>query len=179
MEGSSGGWIHSIDQDGAAPDLIEELLGWKVLAVGEEGALSHHLDQMHSIVLPTALSSPVRHTPWPTGDWLRASCPRHSDHRPPEEGCTCGIYALTDARQAHTYLHEAPLSVLTRVGLAGKVIPGERGWRAERARIVALTRAGIGLREYPALFGRVARRYDVPIIDIEFPVHRAVGRSED
>jgi hypothetical protein len=132
-----------------------------------EGHLHHQLDQMHHVIIPTGLSSPVQYTLWPPGDWLRATCRLDPEHRPPEEGCRCGIYAVADANRAREYVREAPLTVLAQVGLAGKVIPGTVGWRAERARVVALTRTGVGLSDYPGLFAHVAKRYDVPIFDLD------------
>lgn len=150
------------------PDLVEEILGWKVLAFGEEGRLWHHPDHLHHVLVPTGLSSPVSYTHWPPRDWLRATCRKDPEHSPPEEGCTCGIYAVAEERRARPYVWKAPLTVLARVGLAGKIIPGDRGWRAERARVVALTRTGAGPRDYPRLLARVANRYDVPILDLDF-----------
>jgi hypothetical protein len=73
-----------------------------------------------------------------------------AEHHVPEEACSCGFYALkeldpnllitaraglpraeaTDGSEQHV--------VIGRVELAGKVIEHERGYRAERARIVEL-----------------------------------------
>lgn len=151
-----------------APDLVEEILGWKVLALGEEGRLCHDFDHLHHVVIPTGLSSPTRDTQWPSHDWLWATCSRDTEHQPPVEECSCGIYAVADPGGARSYVWKAPLTVLVRVGLAGKVIPGTRGWRGERARVVALTRTGTGPRDYPRLLAQVAQRYDVPILDLDF-----------
>jgi hypothetical protein len=162
-----------------APDLVEEILGWKVLAFGDEGRLCHDFDHLHHIVIPTGLSSPTREARWPEHDWLRATCPdEDSGHQPPVEDCTCGIYAVASPAGAEEYIWEAPLTVLVRVALAGKVIPGTWGWRGERARVVALTRTGAGPRDYPQLLAQVARRYDVPILDLDFLEHRAAPPAQ-
>jgi hypothetical protein len=159
-----------------APDVAEEILGWKVLAVSGEGHLHHHLDQMHEVVIPTELASPMRKTYWPPRAWLRATCSTDAEHHPPVEECSCGIYAVADADRALAYVREAPLTVLARVGLAGKVIPGAWGWRAERGRVVALTQTGIGQRDYPGLFAQVVKRYDVPVLDVDL-IHRVGSTS--
>jgi hypothetical protein len=158
LEAALGGGIRT-------PDVAGEILGWKVLAVSGEGQLHHHLDQMHQLVIPTELASPLRYTHWPPHDWLRATCSIDAEHRPPVEECFCGIYAVAEADRALAYVRKAPLTVLVRIGLAGKVIPGTWGWRAERARIVAVTRTGVGQRDYPGLFARVVKRYNVPVLD--------------
>jgi hypothetical protein len=151
----------------AAPDLVEEILGWKVLVFGDDGFLQRNFDHAPLIGIPRELSSPRRIAQWPASGWLLATCPRDPEHEPPVEGCSCGIYAVAEVGTARPYLWDAPLTVLARVGLAGKVIPGSRGWRAERARVVALTRTGAGTRDYPGILARVADNYAVPILDLD------------
>lgn len=158
-----------------APDLAEEILGWKVLSFGDDGLLRSAFEDDRTIVIPRELSSPMKSAQWPDSTWLRATCFRDPEHDPPVEGCTCGIYAVADVETARAYIWEAPLTVLARVGLAGKVIPGSRGWRAERARIVALTRTGVGPREYPGMLARIANHYAVPILDLDFLTPRATA----
>jgi hypothetical protein len=161
VQGSEG-------QGGETPDLVEEILGWKVLALADDGALSHVVEHPHNVFIPTGLASPLRDVRWPEQEWLYAACPDASgDHRPPDEACTCGIYAVAQPSAARAYIWKARLTVLARVALAGKVIPGANGWRGERARVAALTRTGAGPHDYPHMLAHVARRYDVPIIDID------------
>jgi hypothetical protein len=153
--------------DRRVPDVAGEIFGWKVLALADDEQLYHASDDPHHIVIPTTLASPLEHALWPRHDWLYAVCTAGDpDHQPPVEDCTCGIYAVAEPHSASEYVWDAPLSVLARVALAGKVIPGTRGWRAERARIVALTHAGKGAKDYPALFARAASGYGVPIVDL-------------
>jgi hypothetical protein len=146
-----------------APDLVEEILGWKVLRFGADA-----LPDGGGVVVAHPLSSPRIYIEWENAGWTRAKCARHLEHEPPVETCTCGIYAVADARPALAYVWAAPLTVLARVGLAGKVIPGSRGWRAERGRVVALTRTGHGTRDYPQMLARIADHYRVPILDLDF-----------
>ncbi len=102
---------------------------------------------------PPVLWSPVNSTSWPHRDWLRARCNRGVGHggvgstrcqrtgrEIPGDGCSCGIYAAVDrlelARQWH--YNEREGVVIGEVGLAGKVIPGEFAWQAEKARVLHL-----------------------------------------
>jgi hypothetical protein len=155
--------------DVRVPDLVEEILGWKVLAVVARGEFRDGTGHSHHIVVPNTFASPLWDTVWPADGWLRATC--SEQHQPPAEDCTCGVYAVASPSDAAAYVGEAPLTTLARVALAGKLIPATRGWRAERARIVALTRTGIGVHEWAGLFAAVARRYDVPILDLDFLDH--------
>lgn len=54
---------------------------------------------------------------------------REDAHDSPGESCKCGIYAVADPAPCASY----PISVLGRVALWGKVVPGDKGWRAEYA----------------------------------------------
>lgn len=50
----------------------------------------------------------------------------------PHESCHCGIYASdSPGGDCKSYLHS--LAVFGKVRLWGRVVPGSRGWRAERA----------------------------------------------
>jgi hypothetical protein len=93
-----------------------------------------------------------------------------SQHRVPDEGCSCGFYAMKelDAQLLHfatMAVHAAgptgkdEVFVLGRVELAGKVIEHELGYRAERARIVEL----IPLRDQQRIVEAIARRAGVPV----------------
>jgi hypothetical protein len=79
---------------------------------------------------------------WPARRWTFAKC-RANCGDIPGERCTCGIYAART--RAHligelgyaAYSEDDP-KVIGEVGLAGKVIPGTQGWRAEKARVTKL-----------------------------------------
>jgi hypothetical protein len=105
-----------------------------------------------------------------------------ADHRAPERGCTCGIYAWYVSDDSAML----PGHAFGVIEATGVVLMGDRGFRAERARVVAVAtrnrrlasacqRAGIAVftrrrdlvRTYPpddvsALIGDVARSERVP-----------------
>lgn len=72
-------------------------------------------------------------TVWARGDWMRAECDGECREVPGDD-CVCGIYAAMDRPHLHTMHYVARSLVTGSVALAGKVIPGTQGWRAERAR---------------------------------------------
>jgi len=106
----------------AAPDLAEPVLGWRLwsLVRGRKGA--------------PRLSSATRAVEWPVGRALGASC---GCGLAPAADCTCGIHALRRPEGLFRCLDVdvAPPSpyVVGLVGLWGRVVECERGWRAERA----------------------------------------------
>lgn len=103
------------------PDLIEEVIAFR----------GWHIDVGWRRV---ELLSFVRDFAWPTDTWAVAECDSCDD--PPAPDCRCGIYAARDRSHLHRigYMGEYA-AVFGEVGLAGKVIPGELGWRASRARV--------------------------------------------
>lgn len=107
---------------------------------------------------------------WEPGGWSRAECfannhPRHrgrsSGGETPSEGCTCGFYAVKELSAIPgPILGGWDRSVLVgKVELAGKVIEHDRGYRAERARVVELLPAP----GQEALAERAAATYGVPV----------------
>lgn len=85
---------------------------------------------------------------------------RELKHESPAEWCSCGIYVATDPRQCIGYLTR-PGRLMVRVALSGLIVPGQRGYRGQKARVVGLTTAGmeVGTPQLKAL----SRLYDVPI----------------
>jgi hypothetical protein len=80
--------------------------------------------------------------PWPHGAWMVADC-RHADpddDAPHERHRGCGIHAARDREHLVDlgYNEGDGLVVIGEVALSGKVIPGELGWRAQRARPLRL-----------------------------------------
>ncbi|TMK92025.1 MAG: hypothetical protein E6G37_09900 [Actinobacteria bacterium] len=59
-------------------------------------------------------------------------------HRAPQEGCSCGFYAMKELEPLTLFPHREGDLVIGRVDLAGKVIEHDFGYRAERARIAEL-----------------------------------------
>ena len=93
----------------------------------------------------------MRDCPWADSpkDWVRASCNLNDYpwHTAPDEECSCGIYAVPTVDEL--LMHFAPGvsgdgtgQVMGRVELAGKIIEHDRGFRAERARLVELVPLG-------------------------------------
>lgn len=75
---------------------------------------------------------------WPRGGWMVAECDGHG-HEVPGEDCSCGIYAARDREHLFQMGYNSRAAVQGTVALAGKVIPGSQGWRAERARPLCIT----------------------------------------
>ncbi len=131
----------------AAPDYVEPFVGWRAWGVKEtlEGLyLVSHGD-----------------TVWPWREPLLATC-EHRSHQAPDLRCSCGIYALAE-KQLPYYEYDADGSfaypVFGQVALYGTVIRGTRGYRAEKARPVALYLAH---RHYG--FARPLRQaYGIPV----------------
>lgn len=100
-----------------------------------------------SCLNPSNLGIPGPIITWPEG--LGTDSPSLSSHHVPEEDCECGFYAFAEldrdlligaTRQPRSISPDGTEEyvVIGRVELAGKVIVHERGYRAERARIVEL-----------------------------------------
>ena len=134
------------------PDGVGELVGWRTWEVRDDGSLWSRCS-------------------WPSGT-LQAQCLSWSVgifHRePPDLYCTCGIYAVRTALD----LIDQPGSerwerikeghaVAGQVALWGQVIEHERGWRAERARPVALA---LPPDPHPRVL-LAQRRYGLPSVD--------------
>lgn len=82
---------------------------------------------------------------------------KEPEHRPGDIGCACGWYAYYDGSNEY----RSPTRISAVVEGYGKCTLGERGFRAEKARLVALFKPG---RHVTA--DRVARavhNYDVPL----------------
>jgi hypothetical protein len=115
----------------AAPDYIEPVLGWRVwLVVEHRGAL-----RLGSVLYPNV---------WEPRRDMAAGCDLPSDagslHLPPHGECTCGLYAAASVTDAISYFDgygqnsKRPVyRVVGRVSLWGRIIEGDRGWRASHA----------------------------------------------
>jgi hypothetical protein len=159
-----------------APDGIVPLVGYRMWQVEDDD---------EPLFLP--LNHHSRDWDGATRGWVSASCWVGNDglvvspdgelvwgdpsqHRVPDEGCSCGFYAMKELdaqllRTAGMASQDArnngteEVFVLGRVELAGKVIEHETGYRAERARIVEL----IPLRDQQRTVEVVARRAGVGV----------------
>jgi hypothetical protein len=127
--------------DVRVPDVLGEVIGWRAWRV--IGG---------NVKLPMLASVTHGNTIWHPDRWTLATCGRtsHTCRRPgyagvsvPGEGCSCGMYAAKSREQllklGYNRGGDAMRPVfIGEVGMAGKVIPGSQGWRAEKARIVRL-----------------------------------------
>jgi hypothetical protein len=128
-----------------APDLIEPIVGYRAwrYTMSDRGVQLFPFNLTADDLLPRSEWEGA----WAT--WVTSSCPspRDPSHLAPDEGCSCGFYALKSpddvAGFTEAIIFQAAASrgkrgdgaVLGRVLLAGKVIEHETGYRAERARI--------------------------------------------
>jgi hypothetical protein len=121
-----------------APDVLGEVVAyraWKVIGTVQ-------LPMLASVVHSGAVWHPQR---WTIANCQgRDECPhsRNDAVGPgvPGERCTCGMYAARDRehliQMGYNHYHDDASPVfIGEVGLAGKVIPGTQGWRAEKGRI--------------------------------------------
>jgi hypothetical protein len=135
-----------------APDGIEPIIGWRYWRV--EGS---------------TLGSLTRSLPWPPAYGLEARCRLSPRHGPvPSPTCHCGVYAATDLGTLKSLTSPSlrlPLAV-GKVALWGRVIPGERGYRAQYAypRRLWLVWESLELLAQPgAQRIEVAAAYGVPV----------------
>lgn len=108
--------------DFSVPDTVGPLVGWRYWYV-DRGRLR-------------SLNG-LAYTPWPERQPLGAECRALAGHRrrAPADGCRCGIYAASDLETLRRLVHPGlagPLAV-GEVSLWGRVVPGERGYRAQSA----------------------------------------------
>ena len=158
-------------QAGRTPDGITPLVGYRCWTL----SISPGLRALHSlngqIARQVNLDDPLGQRADP---WLVARCLKN-DHDAPEEGCSCGFYALKSLSTLGRLLPFAgprallyaggakpgatSFPVAGRVDLAGKVIEHDLGYRAERMQITEL-RAFAGTEQ---TVRRFARRIGVPL----------------
>jgi hypothetical protein len=132
--------------DGAAPDLVDPIVGFRQWRLAE-GAL-------------WSLYSGVR---WSTAE-LRATCTegRHDPTLAPSNGCSCGIYACYDPCPLMASAGR-PDFVAGAVVVWGRVEVHATGMRAEHARIVGLEQP-LTYRGKRRALDTVAERLRVPVV---------------
>jgi hypothetical protein len=116
--------------------------------------------------------SPVMGTPWDEPH-LTADCTRHQvqgyppAHSPIDEVCSCGTYAmnawftLIDAGGCFT----SPYDFACVLDPFGKVVVHEKGWRAEKARVLGVGRAACLCGESDILALRAVEHFSVPFLE--------------
>jgi len=123
--------------DFAVPDAITPIVGWRYWRLGDGEGLLRSLTGRHQQWEPgQALRARCRFDEVDRSDWRYRMVSGFSPeaHPAPSEGCTCGLYAarsLEDLRGQ--MLFGLNRMVVGEVSLWGKVIPGQRGFRAEYA----------------------------------------------
>jgi hypothetical protein len=118
--------------------------------VGEEVRIPDYMGRMAGVrswkIAPTLwakmggwLWSAVNLGPWPDGEENVAVC--ETGHPTPAKGCSCGLYAFYDPASGLPYSTSARTEagcVSGVIGVAGRIIPGDLAFRAERAKVLAL-----------------------------------------
>lgn len=121
-----------------APDVLGEVVAYRAWRV------------VGSVKLPMLASVTYGTWIWHPQRWTIATChgrevcPASKDDQAgpgvPGEHCSCGLYAARDRghmelQSYKDFADDARPVFIGEVGLAGKVIPGTQGWRAEKGRI--------------------------------------------
>lgn len=77
---------------------------------------------------------------WPTTRYMEALCRSTHAEGVPGEKCWCGIYSLATWEEVVRQKYASPGSTVAvgRLALAGRVVPGDRGFRAAMARPLEL-----------------------------------------
>jgi hypothetical protein len=150
--------------DGGAPDYVGRGAGVRIWRVAP--TLWAQLGGL--------LWAPNMKEPWPTGEEYVATCPAAPDHVPPQEGCSCGIYAFYNPHLAdeggYWPYSGAPLwarLVCGVVGAAGEVLLHDYGLLAERVTVEAIFTDGAPDSELPIPRAEIADAYGAGVIDTQ------------
>lgn len=143
-----------------------EVRGWRAWNV-------HKLGKLYR------LGSVTHKSHWPVADWVYAHCggdpvcdhPSNTDGRVPGEGCSCGIYSASTFEQLvkelpYAHYQRAGEVVIGEIAMAGKVIVGTQGYRAEKARVAKIYTPPNAWK----LGREIAKQYGV-----EYDTHRWIG----
>ncbi len=135
--------IHHLTKSASnrAPDVLGEVVAYRAWRV------------VGSLRLPMLASVTFNGTIWHPQRWTIADCGGKDTCDKslgdaaglgvPGERCTCGLYAARDREHLvsmayNRFNDDAHPVFIGQVGLAGKVIPGSQGWRAEKGRVIRL-----------------------------------------
>jgi len=137
------------------------------LRVGQYGLRTFHVSEDGYLLPVNAMvhDSRLINTSWKNGTCI-AQCAMERNHPVPDDGCTCGIYSFPTVDQVRRQ-YPSGYTLLAVVSLEGRVIEGERGWRSEAARIVALWMPRAA-RLYPSDLGRITKQLTTNYPGIEF-----------
>lgn len=166
-------WIWTLT-DFTVPDVATSMLGFRVWRYNEDDL------SLWSVVVgdkpePTAVELLLENTTpdgyWPKDENLTAKCIKHpssDSHFPPDEECTCGIYATYDLNTIARYITQAPVLGLVQGG--GAVIPGNPdgktlgGFRAEHAMITCLFAISDDFTISHRELRKLGKEYGVPVV---------------
>ena len=164
------------------PDVPESLLAFRVWHVADDDSLWSITAQTNQHKGRTGYKNKAvaRLLESPVGQWetdMVAVCKRGAkvgsgkserEHgQVPDELCTCGLYAATDLDVIAGYAVPRSGEWRTAVGLvqgSGQLVPAEFGWRAEKARIVAIFAVSEDFTVPHHRLWQVAERYGVPLV---------------
>ena len=158
------------------PDGIEPLVGyrgWKVI----DGALWSVYPEIRAVEWPVSGPLPSECLPPKirvTSDDRRVSNPpKH--YWSPHIDCTCGIYALHDYPNAWEDMEDGrrrksvnpwpPKSVTGIIHGWGHIIVGDKGFRAQTAKPIALVSGRNRYGEWPVTIQQIAERYGIEVVD--------------
>jgi hypothetical protein len=145
----------------SAPDVPGLCVGWRAWTVVET-------------VAGPRLASPMRApTIWPPDQALVAQCTIRG-HAVPGSSCTCGLYAVHDPTGVVWAVPDR--TVMGYVALWGRVVEGERGWRASHGFPLML----LCPRSMPAARRRrLAATYRVPVVPLPPGLDRLACLEDD
>jgi len=165
------------------PDTAEPMLGFRVWRFREDDLTlwsvtkgnPKDVDKKRELLSGTTPNGywPKKMGPMGTSV-LEAKCLANNDHHVPDKNCTCGIYATYDSAVIAQYILQGP--VLGLVQGYGTVVPGEAndetlgGFRAEKAKLVALFEISPDFTIPRRQLHRVGQEYGVPVI-VPWSVH--------
>ena len=159
--------IGSADLQGA-PDLVEPVLGFRAWRIANGRLLSPYVPcRWAGRVLHAECHDANRSLLHGKG-WLA------EPHASPHPDCQCGIYAYHHPG-LRTYFgeHYWCEGVITAWG---RVVVHADGWRAEHARVEALTLVEPDDERLAAVVGRIAGELGVPVVDAD-ELHEVASRA--
>ena len=173
--------MRDFDDSRTAPDAIVPVVGYRLWEVRG--------DKLCSLWLSAILWTPqqkIRADCYePQGTFastvLGRDCPLHAA---PDPHCRCGIYATSDPEHLpRSWSGTKQVVVCGAVGLWGRVVVGERGWRGEFARPLVLSyeepwglygKLAVSDQDWRRfLIAAVARSYGLPVLPGILDAHAA------
>jgi hypothetical protein len=143
-----------------APDVAGLCVGWRAWTVVETSAGPRLTSPMRGRIL------------WPPDRALVAQCTTRG-HDVPDSSCTCGLYAVHDPAGAVWAVPDR--TVIGYVALWGRVVEGERGWRASHGFPLMLL---CPLTTPPERRRRLAEAYRVPVVPLPARSHRLASLAD-